>query len=65
MARNQNPGALMNIEIGGKWTFIPPKYGKIGFDPSPYGKYYRKIQQTNIGNGDGPNGGYQRNYKRS
>ena len=36
MARNQNPGALMNIEIGGKWTFIPPKYGIIGFDPSPY-----------------------------
>jgi hypothetical protein len=26
----------MNIEIGGKWTFIPPKYGIIGFDPSPY-----------------------------
>ena len=37
MARNQNPGALMNIEIGGKWTFIPQKYGIIGFDPSPYG----------------------------
>ena len=37
MARNQNPGALMNIEIGGKWTFIPPKYGNfIGFDPSPH-----------------------------
>ena len=26
MARNQNPGALMNIEIGSKWTFIPPTY---------------------------------------
>ena len=37
MARNQNPGALMNIEIGGKWTFIPQKYGIIGVDPSPYG----------------------------
>jgi hypothetical protein len=37
MARNQNPGALMNIEIGGKWTFIPQKYGIVGFDPSPYG----------------------------
>ena len=49
MARNQNPVALMNIEIGGKWTFIPPKYGIIGFDPSPYGKMFWKIKVTYCG----------------
>ena len=36
MATNQNPGALMNIKIGGEWTFILPRYGTTGFDPSPH-----------------------------
>ena len=27
---------VVHIKIAGEWTFIPPKYGIMDFDPSPF-----------------------------
>ena len=36
MGIGQNPIPLVNINIAGKWMFIPLKMVLIGIDPSPH-----------------------------
>jgi hypothetical protein len=36
MGMGQNPIALVNIKIAGKWMFLPVELILIGIDPYPY-----------------------------
>ena len=47
MGMGQNPIPLVNINIAGKWMFIPLKMILIGIDPYPYGCFKKYINIVN------------------